>query len=107
MTEIAATKTEMTSGDTSDVAALQPRSANGRFGPKVRPPGAREMRAGRRAATSPKERLLRLAHLDGRTRGSRMAKDIFERAVQERGGPERMNTVRLKSAEAYAVLTAM
>ncbi len=66
-----------------------------------------EMTAGSPGGASPKVRLLTLKDLDGRTRASRMAKDIFETLVQERGGADQMNAAQLEAAETYAVLTAM
>ncbi|WP_370149835.1 hypothetical protein [Bradyrhizobium japonicum] len=50
---------------------------------------------------------MRLADLDGRTRGAKRANEVLETIISERGGRDRMNMVQLKSAEAYAVLTAM
>ncbi|MFB6419903.1 hypothetical protein [Bradyrhizobium tunisiense] len=60
----------------------------------------------RRSADAPRHRL-RLADLDGRTRGAKRANEVLETIISERGGRDRMNMVQLKSAEAYAVLTAM
>lgn len=66
-----------------------------------------ETQPGSAGGASPKVRLLTLKDLDGRTRASRMAKDIFETLVRERGGPDQMNAAQLEAAETYAVLTAM
>jgi hypothetical protein len=65
------------------------------------------MQSGSASGAGPKTRLLTLKDLDGRTRASRMAKDIFETLVRERGGADQMNAAQLEAAETYAVLTAM
>lgn len=62
----------------------------------------------RKGADAPKTvRLLTLADLDGRTRAAKRANEVLETVISERGGRDRLNMVQLKSAEAYAVLTAM
>ena len=55
----------------------------------------------------PRVRLLTLSDLDGRTRAARRAQEVLETIISERGGRDRLNLVQLKSAESYAVLTAM
>jgi hypothetical protein len=64
----------------------------------------------RRSADAPKEpraRLLTIKDLDGRTRAAKRANEVLETIISERGGRDRMNLVQMKSAESYAVLTAM
>lgn len=69
-------------------------------------PEVAEELGARKSAGAPRHRM-RLADLDGRTRGAKRANEVLETIISERGGRDRMNMVQLKSAEAYAVLTAM